>query len=71
MANVSHKALSEGHRHRRAGSFNSSLAHEPNVALTRVNSQGHCRCEALAQHMHNISRFTGRSNDMVARLGVG
>ena len=32
MANLSHKALSEGHRHGRAGSFNSSLAHIQTVA---------------------------------------
>ena len=59
MANLSHKALSEGHRHRRAGSFNSSLAHQTNVALTRVNSQSHCRSRTLAQHMHNISGGSG------------
>jgi hypothetical protein len=55
MANLSRKALSEGHRYRRAGSFNSSLAHRRKVALSRVNSQGHCRSRSLAQHMHNIS----------------
>ena len=55
MANLSHKALSEGHRHRRAGSFNSSLAHIRNVALARINSQSRCRSRGLAQHMYNIS----------------
>jgi hypothetical protein len=33
----------------RAWRFNSSLAHQTNVALTRVNSQGHCRLRRLAQ----------------------
>jgi hypothetical protein len=33
--------------------FNSSLAHPTNVALTRLNSQGHCRSRGLAQLVHN------------------
>lgn len=49
MTDSSHKPLSEGHCRRRAGGFKSSLGHCTNVALTRVNSQSHCRSRGLAQ----------------------
>jgi hypothetical protein len=53
-----HKTLSESHHHSPAESFKSSLGHCTNVALTRVNSQSHCRSRGLAQHPHNIAGAT-------------
>jgi len=55
MTDSCHKTLSEGHHHPPAERFKSSLGHVRIVALTRVNSQSHCRSRNPAQHMHNIS----------------
>ena len=55
MTLAGHQALSDRQCPSPRESFKSSLGHCTNVALTRVNSQSHCRSRGLAQLVHNIA----------------